>query len=99
MLVLQNDDQSVQQDRGRLARLPVRDTSRAFKAREQGLRQRSVPLTPETKVSIDKEQLMKMPEKATLINMACLEEVLEAEMVEDSQCDNRRLLHLRRAST
>ena len=47
----------------RLARLPVRDTSRAFDDREQGLHQRSMPLTPETKDSIDKEQLMKMPKR------------------------------------
>ena len=34
-----------------------------------------VRLTRETLDSIDKEQLMKMPKRATLINMACLEEV------------------------
>ena len=35
-----------------------------------------------TRNSIDKEQLMKMPKRATLIKVACLEEVFEAEMLE-----------------
>ena len=38
----QHDDQSVRPDRGRLARLPVRDTSCAFGAREQGFHQRGI---------------------------------------------------------
>ena len=42
----------------------------------------SVPFTPETKDSIDTEQLMKMTKRPTLINMTCPEEVLEAEMLE-----------------
>ena len=41
-----------------------------------------MPSTLETKDFIDNEQLMKMPKRATLINMACSEEVLEAEMLE-----------------
>ena len=39
-------------------------------------------LTPETKDSIDKESLMRLPKGVTLMNMACLEKVLEAEMLE-----------------
>jgi len=41
-----------------------------------------VPLTPETKDSINKELLMKMPKGATLINTARPEVVHEAEMLE-----------------
>ena len=60
----QHDDQSAQQDRDSSV-FAKRDTSCAFGAREQGLHQRSVPLT---KDSIDKEALMKMPNGATPIN-------------------------------
>ena len=42
--VPQHDDQHVQQDRGRLTRLPVRDTSRAFDAGEQGFHQRRIEM-------------------------------------------------------
>jgi D-3-phosphoglycerate dehydrogenase len=41
-----------------------------------------VPLTPETKDSINKELLMKMPKGGTLINTARCEVVNEAEMAE-----------------
>ena len=49
---------------------PARDASCAFDARDQGFHQRSVPLTPETKDSINKDVLMKMPKSTTLINAA-----------------------------
>ena len=56
----QHDDQSVRPDRGRFARLlVVSDTSCAFDARDQGLHQQSVSLTPETKDSINEESLMR----------------------------------------
>ena len=41
---------------------------------------------------------MKMPKRASLINMACLEEVLEAEMLEVLSARTDLLLPLRRAS-
>lgn len=41
-----------------------------------------VPLTPETKESINKELLMKMPKGGTLINTARMEVVHEADMLE-----------------
>ena len=56
-----------------------------------------VPLTPETKVSIEKEQLMKMPKRATLIKAACPERAHEARGACVSKCENR-LFPLRCAS-
>ena len=52
---------------------------KSCKARESHL---GSVLTPETKDSIDEESLMRLPKGVTLINMAGLEEVLEAEMLE-----------------
>ena len=52
-------------------------------------------MTPETKDSIDEVSLMTLPKGVTLINMACLQEVLEAQR---SQRENRLLSHLRRAT-
>ena len=42
-----------------------------------------VRLTPETKDSIDKEPLMKMPKSTTLINAACPDRVHEARDAHD----------------
>ena len=67
--VPQHDDQHVQQGRGRLARLQVCDTSRAFDAGEQGFHQRGIA---------HEGALMKMPKRATLINAARPESVHEA---------------------
>ena len=44
----------------------------------QPARGNSRALTPENKDSIDEELLMRLPKGVTLINMACVEEVLEA---------------------
>ena len=41
----------------------VRDTSCAFDVGDQGLRQRSVPLTPETKDSINEESLTRFSKR------------------------------------
>ena len=57
----------------------VCDTSCVFDARDQGLYQRSVLFTLESKDHISKELLMK-------INMTRSEEVHEAEMLEFSVC-------------
>ena len=67
--VPQHDDQHVQQDRGSVARLPVRDTSRAFDAREQGFHQRGIA---------HGDALKKMPKRTTLVNVARPERVHEA---------------------
>ena len=42
MVVPQHNDQCVRPDRDRLARLPARDTSCAFDARDQGVHQRGI---------------------------------------------------------
>ena len=56
-----------------------------------------VPLTPD-KDSIDKEQLMKMPKRATLTNAARPDRVHETRDARGSQCENSLLLPLRRAT-
>ena len=83
--VPQHDDQHVQQGRGRLARLQVRDTSRAFHVGEQGFHQRGIAYG---------DALMKMPKRATLINAPHPERVHEARDAGGSQCENRLLLPL-----
>ena len=57
-----------------------------------------VPLTPETKDSIDQEQLIKMLKSSTLTNAARPERVHETWDARGSQRENRLLLPLRCAS-
>ena len=58
----------------------------------------AVPLTPETKDSINKESLMRVPKGATLINAECPEEVHVTEMLEVLKSATRLLSPLRCAN-